>query len=503
MLIGATTTVGIGARLAVFVTATSVAAGDLRSTSVVGVLTAGLWFAQRALAAALRPELEIDLHRATARAVLEGDVIATPTDDLHRVIWEGQSRARALVADTLPALTGDLVATCVLAPLVLATFPSRLVIAATVALVVILATTLVLRGANARLQSAVLEAMQRVQDVLLLAIEGRLELVARGHEDVHARGFSETLDAYRRRARRAALASAVVGRVPIAAGMAIVALVVLSDAHLARTEGASVLGQALVLAAASPPVLGLVMETNQLARSTVAVRPFVDLLRQQRRAELASAPRAGVELPCEVTADALAFAYAAGRDRVLDGISFRWVPGEVLVLTGANGSGKSTLLRLLIGLRSPTSGALRFEGRSTEEIDLVALRRRTSFLPQRPYLGEAYATVRDALGIGVEGATDEAMVAALERAGVSLSLERGVGELSAGQRQRVALARVVLQDAALVLLDEPDANLDRDGVALVASLAKEWTSRGKMVAIAAHSVELAELDGVTIALTRL
>ena len=63
-----------------------------------------------------------------------------------------------------------------------------------------------------------------------------------------------------------------------------------------------------------------------------------------------------------------------------------------------------------------------------------------------------------------------------------------IGELSAGQRQRVALARIFLQDAPIVLLDEPDANLDREGVRLVASLVTELVAAGKMVAIAAHAL---------------
>jgi ABC-type transport system involved in cytochrome bd biosynthesis fused ATPase/permease subunit len=84
----------------------------------------------------------------------------------------------------------------------------------------------------------------------------------------------------------------------------------------------------------------------------------------------------------------------------------------------------------------------------------------------------------------------------------SSALDVRVGELSAGQRQRLALARVLLQDAHIVLLDEPDANLDRDGIAMVRALLEELVAEGRMVAVAAHTRELAELPGVMVSLAR-
>jgi len=123
-----------------------------------------------------------------------------------------------------------------------------------------------------------------------------------------------------------------------------------------------------------------------------------------------------------------------------------------------------------------------------------------AYLPQRPYLGEAHVTVRAALRLGITDASDVAMYEALARLDVLEPLQGDdrlstpVGELSTGQRQRVALARVLLQDAAMILLDEPDANLDREGIELVGSIVRELCREGKMVAVAVHTPELAALS---------
>ncbi|MDF2693252.1 MAG: toxin transporter, ATP-binding protein, partial [Labilithrix sp.] len=157
-----------------------------------------------------------------------------------------------------------------------------------------------------------------------------------------------------------------------------------------------------------------------------------------------------------------------------------------------------TLLRILLGLRPPTSGALRIGGRDLATLDLPKLRQAIAYLPQRPYLGEPHTTVGAAMKLGRGDASDDAIQRALERTGILAAFaERedpllvSVGELSAGQRQRVALARILLNgEAKIVLLDEPDANLDREGIAFVASLVRELASAGKMVVVIAHTSEL-------------
>jgi ABC-type transport system involved in cytochrome bd biosynthesis fused ATPase/permease subunit len=286
--------------------------------------------------------------------------------------------------------------------------------------------------------------------------------------------------------------------VPLAVGVAIVALVVLVDSGLRDAVAMVVFGRALVLASAAVPVLSALLAANELLRITTTVRPFVELLESARRPELARQNADRPTVPADVVADDLAFAYGKGEPEVLSAVSFRWKKGDALVLAGPNGSGKSTLLRLLVGLRPQTRGALSIGGKSLEAIDLVALRRDVTFLPQRPYLGEPSTAVREVLALAKERATDADLSRALERVGLAVSLDRAVGELSAGQRQRVALARIVLSDRAIVLLDEPDANLDAAGVGMVERLVRDMIAGGKMVAVAAHTADFAELGGCRV-----
>jgi ABC-type transport system involved in cytochrome bd biosynthesis fused ATPase/permease subunit len=179
----------------------------------------------------------------------------------------------------------------------------------------------------------------------------------------------------------------------------------------------------------------------------------------------------------------------------------------VLVLQGRNGSGKSTLLRLLLGLARPLSGAITVGGADLFDLDLDAWRRSVAFLPQRPYVPER-ATVREAIGLLVRDASDDEMRASLTRVGLWAALaahapdplETRVGTLSVGERQRLALARMLCQPSAVVLLDEPDANLDAEGIALVARLVREL-SQDRMVAVAAHTPALLAVAEQIVALS--
>jgi ABC-type bacteriocin/lantibiotic exporter with double-glycine peptidase domain len=488
-------------RLAVVWTALRIADGDARGAAEAGVVTAALFAFSRLVLAPARVSAECDFHRAAARALLEGDVLSVPTRDLERVIFESNHAARGLVVDLTPQLVADVVAAFLIAPVLARAFPTRVLVVSGVALFAVLATLLVLRRFTERLQDQVLEAYQEVADTVLVAVDGRLELVARGGEA----GFSTTLDRalsrYARLSSRAGFGSALLGRAPLAIGVLVVGLIVLVDASSREAVAATAVAQALLVAAAMPPLLGVVFGLHQLARGRAQVRPLLEILRAPRRADLARRGRGVPALPASFEGEQVSFAYGAETARVLEKLSFAWPVDRPLVLTGPNGSGKSTLLRLLVALRAPSRGTLRVAGEDLEGIDAVGMRRAVAYLPQRAYLGEGYRSVRDAVRLAKPDADDDAIRAALERTAVlSMLHDRGVdaldvrvGELSAGQRQRVALARVLLQDSSVVLLDEPDANLDRDGIALVASLVEELGRRGAMVAVAAHTRELAEM----------
>ncbi len=184
-----------------------------------------------------------------------------------------------------------------------------------------------------------------------------------------------------------------------------------------------------------------------------------------------------------------------GRDEpALSDLSLSVQPGELLALAGPSGCGKSTLLGVLLGLIAPTGGAVRVGGVDLAELDPDAWRARLAWVPQRPHLFAASIAENVRLGRGGAGTADvqSALAAAglgevVERLphGIDTVLgERGAG-LSAGERQRIALARAFLRDAPLLLLDEPTANLDGRTEQEVLEAVRRL-ARGRTVLLVAH-----------------
>jgi heme exporter protein A len=177
----------------------------------------------------------------------------------------------------------------------------------------------------------------------------------------------------------------------------------------------------------------------------------------------------------------------AGRP-VFSGLTFSAQAGEVWLLRGANGSGKSSLLRLLCGLLPPASGQVNWQGRS-----IVA--QRTDFSRQVAYLGHADGlrgelTVQENLhfslhlaGSRPDAIACRAVLTHLRLAGKEHAQAR---HLSQGQRRRLALARVLLSQRALWLLDEPHAGLDTQGEQLVDDCLAEHARNGGLAVVATH-----------------
>jgi ABC-type bacteriocin/lantibiotic exporter with double-glycine peptidase domain len=505
LLVGSTIG-GTAARFGFLASAVLAGEGSIAAATALAFASGAALAGQRAVEARARVAVECDLHRAIARALVDGDVLAVRGHDAQRAVFEAEHQARALVSGRLTAFVADALACVVAAPLLARVLPGRVALVAVLALAILGLAIAVLRGVTARAQGRVFAALQRVYDTMLVAVEGRVELVARGAEDAYYRELEARLGEYSRIASRTALGSALVGRLPVAAAAATVATAAFVDGAMREALVRVVLGQALVLATCVPPVIGLVLAVHDTLRTVPALAPLLTVLAAPKRLETRNPGGARVELPAAISVEAVSFRYAEDQPLALAGVSVVWEPQSPLVVVGPNGSGKSTLLRLVLGLAIPQTGVIKIGSRGLDGVDLVEVRKKTAYLPQRPYLGEAYATVREALRLAAPNATDAAMLAALERAGFDKADPLGllVGELSTGQRQRVALGRILLhEDSRLVLLDEPDANLDRDGILLVVELVEALVRSGKMVAVAAHSVELSKIKGVHLALEAL
>lgn len=174
----------------------------------------------------------------------------------------------------------------------------------------------------------------------------------------------------------------------------------------------------------------------------------------------------------------------AGR-LVFTRVSFRLARGQVLAVTGPNGSGKSSLLLLVAGLLQPVAGALRFEGRGEAEAAAHYVGHADALkasLTLRETLRFWTAIYRQQGRVTLDADFDEAA----ETVGLGHALDFPVGVLSAGQRRRAGLARLLLSPRPLWLLDEPTASLDRDGEALLASLMTKHIAAGGLIVSATH-----------------
>jgi ABC-type multidrug transport system fused ATPase/permease subunit len=196
------------------------------------------------------------------------------------------------------------------------------------------------------------------------------------------------------------------------------------------------------------------------------------------------------------------FAYVPGSP-VLDAVTFSVEPGDVVSLLGPNGAGKSTILSLIAGLYAPQRGEVMADGVPLEELDLIALRRRMAIIVQDPLV--LPTTVAENIGFGRPDATREELEGAARKAGAEEFIrelpggyEARVGDdgvlLSGGQRQRIALARALLREPPLLMLDEPTSHLDEHAIDTVASLLAD---RSRTILIVTHDPVLAaEADRV-------
>ena len=212
----------------------------------------------------------------------------------------------------------------------------------------------------------------------------------------------------------------------------------------------------------------------------------------------AEAPASATSLPRplgKLSAEGLNFAPPGMQKLVLANINFAVEPSEVLGVIGPSGAGKSTLARLLVGIWKPLQGVVRLDGADVFTWDRADFGRYVGYLPQDTELFGG--SVRNNIARFREGVSDEEVIQAAQLAGVHeliLRMPKGydteVGEggvvLSAGQRQRVGLARAMLGNPAFVVLDEPNANLDAEGEEALMRAIDAMKANGATVVIISH-----------------
>jgi ATP-binding cassette subfamily B protein len=214
----------------------------------------------------------------------------------------------------------------------------------------------------------------------------------------------------------------------------------------------------------------------------------------------------------EIVFDRVAFSYRSG-EPVLRGTSFCATAGRVTALVGPSGGGKSTILNLILRLYEADAGRIVIDGQNIAEVSRASLRSNVTHVGQDVFL--FHGTIRDNIAVGKPRATHAEIVAAARAAhahefitSFPAGYETAVGEqglqLSGGQRQRIAVARAMLRDAPIVLLDEPTASLDSESEQHVhAAIARLFENR-TIVVIAhrlhtithAHTIHVVEAGAI-------
>ena len=319
-----------------------------------------------------------------------------------------------------------------------------------------------------------------------------------------ANQFLATLNVRMRRLSSGSVYAAATLQQLATVSIVLIGVYLISDRQL--TMGGLIASTMLAGRALAPAgqIVGLLMQYQGARTALESLNQIMakDVEREasQRRLERA-------ELKGAIEFRHVSFSYPGRQDASVQDVSFKLQPGEKVAFIGKVGSGKTTLQKLLLGLYAPSEGAVLLDGIDLRQLDPADVRRNMAHVSQDVQL--FYGSLRDNIAFGMPHARDDAIFAAAEVAGLSEFVSRHpqgfdmpVGErgelLSGGQRQSVGIARAVLHNAPILLLDEPTSAMDFSTEAFVTQQLQRFCQNKTVVLVTHRTSMLSFVDRVIV-----
>jgi ATP-binding cassette, subfamily B, bacterial len=246
------------------------------------------------------------------------------------------------------------------------------------------------------------------------------------------------------------------------------------------------------------PLWALSRQANQIGKSLVSGERIIELLNAEPSVKESPDARPAPAFDGRVTFEDVRFAYEDEAGEVLRDMDFDVEAGSRVALVGLSGAGKTTVTSLIARLYDPREGRVLIDGEDVRDFTLKSLRDSITFVPQEPMLFRA--SVAENIGYGKAGATRQEIERAAELAGAdgfirelpegydTLLSERGES-LSGGQRQRISIARAMLRESPILILDEPQSGLDAEAASAVEDSWRALTG-GRTTFVIAHELRL-------------
>ena len=375
---------------------------------------------------------------------------------------------------------------------------------------VLVAATLVFRAKSSKAYNESRERVAVVNASFAENVAGLRVTQAFRREGTNRDRFSGLSRAFRtsrlRAQRNIAIYFPFVQTLSTAAG-AIVLVIATGEVDSGALKVGALIAYLLYIDMVFAPVQQLSQVFDGYQQAMVGFRRITDLLRLGTSTPAAARPVTPGRLRGRIELRDVDFGYTASEANALNGISLTIEPGETVALVGQTGAGKSTLVKLIARFYDVTRGAVLVDGTDVRDFDLAGYRHQLGVVPQESYLFAG--TVRDSIAYARPEASDDAILAAARATGAHnmiMQLQGGydhvVSErgrnLSAGQRQLIALARAQLADPAILLLDEATAALDLAAEAAVNHAISELTAARTTIVVAHRLTTAARADRIVV-----